>query len=148
MPAGAADSLLPQLTELQSTVSEVNRQFQNPDLTTFVCVCISEFLSLYETERMILELTQNNIDTHNISAFEPTSIHLVVINQLLFPKASSTCEQCNVRFKMQQKYLLEYRDLYEDFHLVELPLLTEEVRGVEKLKSFSENLIHAYQKPR
>ena len=94
----------------------------------------------------------HEIDTHNI-----------VVNQLLFPKTSqsrvslvahhalltywsdSNCEHCQVRHKMQQKYLKEAHELYDEFfHIIKLPLLTEEVRGPAKLKEFSKMLVTPY----
>ena len=43
------DMMLGRLNATRQVIEQVNRQFKDPDLTTFVCVCIPEFLSLYET---------------------------------------------------------------------------------------------------
>jgi len=133
--ADATEDMFSKLESMRAVITEVNTQFKDPEKTTFVCVCISEFLSLYETERLVQELTAYEIDTHNI-----------VVNQLLFPKTESNCEHCRVRHSMQQKYLKEAHELYDEFfHIIQLPLLTEEVRGPQKLKEFSEMLVDPFK---
>jgi arsenite-transporting ATPase len=128
------DQLSSKLELTKKVIEEVNLQFTNPDLTTFICVCIPEFLSIYETERLIQELAKFKIDTENI-----------IINQVLFPEEDSHCKLCTARCNMQKKYLDQVNDLYEDFHKVKLPLLHNEVRGVPALESFSQNLLKPYE---
>ena len=48
---------------------------------------------------------------------------------------------------MQGKYLAQIDELYEDFHVVKMPLLHNEVRGVADIESFSENLLNEFKPP-
>uniref|UniRef100_A0A8R1E270 ATPase asna-1 n=1 Tax=Caenorhabditis japonica TaxID=281687 RepID=A0A8R1E270_CAEJA len=136
MGGGAGESMNEMVEKMNQTLEQVkkmNQQFKDPNCTTFVCVCIAEFLSLYETERLIQELSKQGIDTHNI-----------IVNQLLFPDKDESghvaCRKCGSRHAIQAKYLSEIDELYEDFHVIKLPLLEKEVRGGREILNFSERM--------
>lgn len=128
------DAILGKLEGMKDVIEQVNKQFKDPDMTTFVCVCIPEFLSLYETERLVQELAKFEIDTHN-----------VIINQVLFDEEVVETKLLKARMQMQQKYLDQFYMLYDDFNITKLPLLPQEVCGVEALKAFSRNFLTPYQ---
>ncbi len=74
------------------------------NLTTFVCVCIPEFLSLYEAERLVQELAKCHID-----------IHSIIVNQVLFStprEIPNSCRRCASRMRLQQKYIEQVRLLF------------------------------------
>ncbi len=63
---------------------------------------------------------------------------------MIFPEAAESSRLLAARVKMQSKYLDQFYDLYEDFHIVKMPLLEEEVRGVDALRNFSQWLTTPY----
>mmetsp|Transcript_36271 Transcript_36271/g.34277 ORF Transcript_36271/g.34277 Transcript_36271/m.34277 type:complete len:352 (-) Transcript_36271:279-1334(-) len=154
MGAGGAESveaMITKLEQLKGLIDQVHNQIRNPEKTTFVCVCIPEFLSIYETERLVQELSKSEIDTHN-----------VVVNQVLFPdkdaedlvewysgakdglpqEAQDLIGKTIARKRMQDRYISQIFELYEDFHVILMPLLDNEVRGVASLESFSTLLLN------
>ena len=88
-PADMTKKLFDSLDGTKTKIEEINTQFKDPEKTTFVAVCIPEFLSMYETERLAIELAKQEIDIHNI-----------VINQVLFPDPRQGCSKCSARRKM------------------------------------------------
>ncbi|KAG6537192.1 hypothetical protein ZIOFF_002278 [Zingiber officinale] len=134
------DALLGRLEGMKDVIEQVNNQFKDPhghallDLTTFVCVCIPEFLSLYETERLVQELAKFEIDTHNI-----------IINQVLFDEEAVESKLLKARMKMQQKYIDQFYMLYDDFNITKLPLLPEEVCGIQALRKMSQHYVTPYK---
>jgi arsenite/tail-anchored protein-transporting ATPase len=148
--AEAVQQAIAKLEQIKGLIDQVHTQIKDPEKTTFVCVCIPEFLSIYETERLVQELSKSEIDTHN-----------VVVNQVLFPdkdaedlvewykgaKATLPAEAQNLisktiaRKRMQDKYISQIFELYEDFNITLMPLLDAEVRGTASLESFSALLL-------
>merc|ERR1712224_653382 len=119
MPEGGDDLMMSGMAQTRELTRKVNAEFKNPDKTTFVCVCIPEFLSLYETERLVQELTKFEIDPHNI-----------VCNQVIFPEKDidratqgqeerinedsifgSCVRKIIARQRMQRKYIDQIYDL-------------------------------------
>lgn len=129
-----AESFQAKLDKWRQQVKDVQEQFADKTKTTFVCVCIPEFLSVYETERLVQELTKYNIGCDN-----------VVVNQLVLkPSSEPPCRMCEARRKIQGKYLAQIDELYEDFNVVKMPLMGDEVRGVPALSNFSRFLLEPY----
>jgi arsenite-transporting ATPase len=148
--AEGVEQMIAKLEQLKGLIDQVHNQIKDPEKTTFVCVCIPEFLSIYETERLVQELSKSEIDTHN-----------VVVNQVLFPdkdaedlvewqakeghklpqEAKDLIGKTIARKRMQDRYISQIFELYEDFHVVLMPLLDNEVRGKDSLESFSKLLL-------
>ncbi|KAL8272666.1 hypothetical protein Esti_003410 [Eimeria stiedai] len=175
------------IDSIRAVTTSVREAFQDPARTTFVCVCIPEFLSLFETERLVQELGKHGIDCSNIvvnqvlmpvgengnddapllKTLEAPKGAPLPLNLLLQPaaarKAGETPEEETERLRqlveqlqhrllvveqnyaarrrMQSKYLQQIQELYSfDFHVACVGQQTEEIRGVEKLRTLGELL--------
>jgi len=114
--------------KLKNSIVNARDELKDPSKTSFVIVMISEAMALYETERLLSGLYQNEIPVSNI-----------IVNQL-FPE-NINCKFCQSRRNMQIKNLKEIKYIYEDgFNLLEIPLFDNEIRGYTQLKKLGEFL--------
>ena len=116
------------MNSLKDFMQKVSDRFKDAERTTFIAVCIPEFLSVYETERLIEALYKDDIDIRNI-----------VVNQVLVNE--NNCKMCKTRMKMQGKYLEQIYEMFEDFHIIKVPLQKNEIRGTKTIEEFGNFLI-------
>ncbi len=118
------------MNNLKDFMQKVSDRFKDAERTTFIAVCIPEFLSVYETERLVEILFKENIEIRN-----------VVVNQVLMCEEPNKCKMCKSRIKMQKKYLEKIEEMFEDFHIIKVPLQKNEIRGTKNIEEFSNFLI-------
>ena len=118
------------MNNLKDFMQKVSDRFKDAERTTFIAVCIPEFLSVYETERLVEILFKENIEIRN-----------VVVNQVLICEYPNKCKMCKSRIKMQKKYLEKIEEMFEDFHIIKVPLQKNEIRGTKNIEEFSNFLI-------
>lgn len=111
---------------------EVTQFFSNPEKVEFILVTIPEALGVYQTRRVKKNLEEHGIDVQHL-----------IINHVI---AEAKCEFLRRRQEMQQPYIEILENEYRDtVHLVKVPLMPYEVKGVERLREVEENLFRDEQ---
>jgi hypothetical protein len=143
------------LQEYQRSVTKISEIFRDQEKTQFVCICIAEHLSVFETHRLTAELAEAKINCQHIlvNQLVPRAIAGVeesVVDKVLqagqAPKAlGATMKQaiqlCGARANIQGIYLQKLSDAVAGKQAVTLlPLLAREVRGTKALKEFAQYL--------
>jgi arsenite-transporting ATPase len=62
---------------------------------------------------------------------------MLVVNQIMAQQTEARCKFCYKRYRMDQKYLADIQDLYDDFRVGEIAIQEDEVRGVEAASGFA-----------
>ena len=157
--AEAMQKLEAKLQEYQIGVETIARIFADSKRTTFVCVCIAEHLSVFETLRLVGELKEAKIASKHIicNQLVPRALSGVLsgdadkvadvlqqhgVDASVGSAVKEACELMGARARIQKRYLAELIESLPDHSVLPMPLLPTEVRGVKHLRIFSELLVH------
>lgn len=121
------DNSLEVMETLKKTITKARIQLADETKTEFIPVTIPTMMALYETERLITSLKEYGIPVEHI-----------IVNQLI--PLSKDCPFCAKRFEIQEKTMLTLKQYFGEFIQTEVPMVPQEIRGIEQLTLLAEVL--------
>jgi arsenite-transporting ATPase len=160
----AKEEVAAMMEEYKRGIQKVSLMLQDQQRTRFVVVCIAEYLSVSETQRLLRELKKNKVRASHIIVNQLVIRDLLTkdqlnelegmaevgslsLNQTLLAKTVHACRLTTARKAIQEKYLeqlkafSETRDILDG--ICEVPLLPEEVTGIDKLQRFGSLMVQS-----
>mmetsp|Transcript_34134 Transcript_34134/g.72729 ORF Transcript_34134/g.72729 Transcript_34134/m.72729 type:complete len:560 (-) Transcript_34134:132-1811(-) len=158
----AKEDVSEMLENYRKGIQKVALMLQDQRRTRFVVVCIAEYLSVSETQRLLRELKKNEVRASHIivnqlvvdSALDKeelteleglAEVGNLMLNQELLSKTVHACQLTTARKCIQEKYLRQLKSFPETQDLdgiCEVPLLAEEVTGNDALRRFADYMTH------
>ncbi|NHK30519.1 MAG: ArsA family ATPase [Asgard group archaeon] len=121
------DNSVEMLETLKKVITKARIELADDAKTEFIPVTIPTLMALYETERLITTLRDYSIPVEHL-----------IINQLIPP--SKDCPFCAQRFEVQEKTMLTLKQYFNKYDLIEIPMIPQEIRGIEQLKLLAKKL--------
>jgi len=115
------------LRDLNQRIQTVRNLLYNSTRSSFALVAIPEALSVNETKRYAEELREQRVPITDL-----------VINRI--EEEHDNCAFCRARVKAQKRWLAELSKHFKSLNIHRAPLRVNELRGIESLKSFGEQI--------
>jgi arsenite-transporting ATPase len=123
----AADEVDLFLRDLTTRIQAVREMLYDPAQTNFTLVTIPEAMSVRETQRYLALLREQGVPVGDL-----------IVNRV--EQEHDACVYCRARVATQRPWLKEIAKTFKDLRIHEVPLLVEEVRGIDKLEGIGRKI--------
>jgi arsenite/tail-anchored protein-transporting ATPase len=123
------------LRDLSQRIESVRKVLHDKEQTSFTLVTIPEAMSVRETERYLELLNEQGVPVRDL-----------IINRV--EQEHEECEYCRARVHSQQPWIKQIATSFRDLKHHYLPLMPQEVRGIDDLKKIGKLIWADEIKPR
>jgi arsenite-transporting ATPase len=109
------------LRDLTERIASVRKLLYDEEQTSFTLVTIPEAMSVRETERYLELLKEQGVPVRD-----------VIVNRV--EQEHDECKYCHARVMTQKRWLKEIGRVFKGMKIHSVPLMPQEVRGLEALK--------------